>query len=72
MPTEPCYVPAAGRAALAPLYDRVMALTMRESRWRPALTASVLAGVHDGDIVVDVGCGTSRSSSARPDSLRSR
>jgi ubiquinone/menaquinone biosynthesis C-methylase UbiE len=58
MPDEPRYVPAAGRAALTPLYDRVMALTMRESRWRPALTASVLAGMDDGDTVVDVGCGT--------------
>jgi ubiquinone/menaquinone biosynthesis C-methylase UbiE len=58
MPTEQRYVPAAGRAALTPLYDRVMALTMREPRWRPQLAAAVLAGLDDGAIVVDVGCGT--------------
>jgi ubiquinone/menaquinone biosynthesis C-methylase UbiE len=58
MPTEPRYVPAAGRARLTPLYDRVMALTMREPRWRPRLAEAVLAGVDDGDVVVDVGCGT--------------
>jgi ubiquinone/menaquinone biosynthesis C-methylase UbiE len=58
MPTEPRYVPAAGRAGLTPLYDRVMALTMREPRWRPRLAEAVLAGVDDGDVVVDVGCGT--------------
>jgi ubiquinone/menaquinone biosynthesis C-methylase UbiE len=52
------YVPAAGRAALTPLYDRVMALTMREPRWRPQLAAAVLEGIADGDVVVDVGCGT--------------
>jgi ubiquinone/menaquinone biosynthesis C-methylase UbiE len=52
------FVPAAGRAALTPLYDRVMALTMREPRWRPRLAEAALAGVHDGDVVVDVGCGT--------------
>jgi ubiquinone/menaquinone biosynthesis C-methylase UbiE len=54
----PRYVPAAGRAALTPLYDRVMALTMREPRWRPQLATAVLEGLDDGDVVVDVGCGT--------------
>jgi ubiquinone/menaquinone biosynthesis C-methylase UbiE len=58
MSTEPRYVPAAGRAALTPRYDRVMALTMREPRWRPQLADAVLAGVDDGEAVVDVGCGT--------------
>jgi ubiquinone/menaquinone biosynthesis C-methylase UbiE len=58
MATEPRYIPAAGRAALTPLYDRVMALTMREPRWRPRLAEAVLDGVDDGDVVVDVGCGT--------------
>jgi ubiquinone/menaquinone biosynthesis C-methylase UbiE len=35
-----------------------MALTMREPRWRPQLATDVLEGLADGDIVVDVGCGT--------------
>ena len=58
MPAEPRYVPAAGRAVFTPLYDRVMALTMREPRWRPQLAQRVLDGLQDGDVVVDVGCGT--------------
>lgn len=62
MPTEnedqSRYVPAAGRAAFTPLYDRAMALTMREGRWRPQLAQQVLSGLGDGDVVVDVGCGT--------------
>jgi ubiquinone/menaquinone biosynthesis C-methylase UbiE len=52
------YVPAAGRAALTPLYDRVMALTMRERQWRPQLSQAVLEAVEGGGVVVDVGCGT--------------
>jgi ubiquinone/menaquinone biosynthesis C-methylase UbiE len=55
---ESRYVPAAGRAALTRLYDPVMALTMRERAWRPALRDRVLAGVPDGGTVVDVGGGT--------------
>ena len=58
MSTEQRYVPAAGRAIFTPLYDRVMALTMREPRWRPQLATAVLDGLEDGDVVVDVGCGT--------------
>ena len=52
------YVPAAGRAVFTPLYDRIMSLTMREGRWRPQLAEAVLANVRDGEVVVDVGCGT--------------
>jgi len=51
------YVPAAGRAALTALYDPVMALTMRERAFRPALVAAVLADPRPG-VVLDVGCGT--------------
>ena len=58
MPTEQRYVPAAGRAIFTPLYDRVMTLTMREPRWRPRLATAVLEELEDGDVVVDVGCGT--------------
>src|SRR5690242_6925113 len=35
-----------------------MALTMGEPRWRPRLAAAVLAGLDEGETVVDVGCGT--------------
>lgn len=50
------YVPAAGRARLTSLYDPAMALTMRESAFRPALVAAALAG--GPQVVLDVGCGT--------------
>jgi ubiquinone/menaquinone biosynthesis C-methylase UbiE len=52
------YVPAAGHAALTGHYDTVLALTMRERRWRPALEAAVLEGLLPGGVVVDVGAGT--------------
>lgn len=58
MATDQRYVPAAGRAVFTPLYDRIMALTMREPRWRPQLAEAVLEPLRDGDVVVDVGCGT--------------
>ena len=59
-PAEPPsrYVPAAGRAGLTALYDPVMALTMREQRWRPRLVAATLAGLPRGGTVIDVGAGT--------------
>ena len=52
------YVPAAGRAGLTRLYDPVMALTMREGTWRPALLEAVSADLPDGGTVIDVGAGT--------------
>jgi ubiquinone/menaquinone biosynthesis C-methylase UbiE len=55
---DPRYVPAAGRAALTRGYDPVMALTMRERAWRPALRDRVLAEVPQRGTVVDVGAGT--------------
>ena len=57
MPTEERYVPAAGRAWLTGLYDPLMALTMRERVFRPALIAAVLADPRPR-MVLDVGCGT--------------
>jgi ubiquinone/menaquinone biosynthesis C-methylase UbiE len=51
------YVPAAGRAWLTRAYDPVLALTMRERRWRGAL-----AGLAGGGLVVDVGAGTGAQS----------
>ena len=50
------YVPAAGLDALTRLYDPIVALTMREPRWRPALTRAVLDG--GPRTVADVGAGT--------------
>jgi ubiquinone/menaquinone biosynthesis C-methylase UbiE len=52
------YVPAAGRAAFTGAYDAVLAATMREARWRPALLAAVAEGLTPGATVVDVGAGT--------------
>lgn len=57
MPTEQRYVPAAGRAWLTALYDPLMALTMRERDFRPALIAAVLAEPRPS-VVLDLGCGT--------------
>lgn len=56
-PSDERYVPAAGRAWLTALYDPLMALTMRERAFRPALIAAVLADPLPG-VVLDVGCGT--------------
>jgi ubiquinone/menaquinone biosynthesis C-methylase UbiE len=55
--TEP-FVPPAGRDAFTRLYDPVVALTMRERRFRDRLRAQVLDGLPAGGAVVDVGCGT--------------
>lgn len=57
MPTDERYVPAAGRAWLTALYDPLMALTMRERAFRPALIAAVLSDPRPG-VVLDLGCGT--------------
>jgi SAM-dependent methyltransferase len=69
--SEQRYVPAAGRALLTGLYDPVMALTMREGRWRPALLDEVTAKLPHGGTVADVGAGTGSFaialSAARPD-----
>jgi ubiquinone/menaquinone biosynthesis C-methylase UbiE len=65
------YVPAAGREAFTRAYDVVVALTMRERRWRPALTEAVIGGLPAGATVVDVGSGTGTQAialaRARPD-----
>jgi ubiquinone/menaquinone biosynthesis C-methylase UbiE len=65
------YIPAAGRAAFTRLYDPVMALTMRESTFRPRLLGAVGDGLPQGGRVLDVGCGTGTFAialaAARPD-----
>lgn len=50
------YVPALGYHALSRLYDRVVAVTMRESVWRSRLVA--LIAPQPGERILDVGCGT--------------
>ncbi|CAA9520909.1 MAG: hypothetical protein AVDCRST_MAG30-3036 [uncultured Solirubrobacteraceae bacterium] len=71
MSTAERYVPAAGRFGFTGLYDRTIALTMREERWRPVLRDRVLAEVPEGGRVVDVGTGTGTLAialaAARPD-----
>jgi ubiquinone/menaquinone biosynthesis C-methylase UbiE len=58
VPTQDRYVHAAGRAWLTRVYDPVVALTVRERRFRGLLADRVLAGLPRGGTVVDVGCGT--------------
>jgi ubiquinone/menaquinone biosynthesis C-methylase UbiE len=65
------FVPAAGYAPLTRFYDPFMALTMRESRWRPALVARAVAALPERGTAVDIGAGTGavtlRLARARPD-----
>jgi ubiquinone/menaquinone biosynthesis C-methylase UbiE len=65
------YVPAAGRRRLTASYDRTVALTMREDRWRPAVVAAATAGAAPRATVAEVGCGTGSLTlavaGARPD-----
>jgi ubiquinone/menaquinone biosynthesis C-methylase UbiE len=72
MPVAERYVPAVGRAGLTGLYDPVVALTMRERRWRDALLDAVAERLPRGGTVVDVGAGTGSFAialaAARPDS----
>lgn len=58
------YVTAARFRRLTPLYDRVVALTMREETFRRLLTDQVLDGLDDAGRIADVGCGTGSWASA--------
>jgi ubiquinone/menaquinone biosynthesis C-methylase UbiE len=51
------YVPAAGRAALTPLYDAVNAIAMRQGQWRPRLVEQAV-GSGAPTRILDLGCGT--------------
>ncbi len=50
------YVPALGRPELTRAYDLVLALVSRERRWRAALLSAL--DPRDGELIVDIGCGT--------------
>ena len=55
--SEPRYVPAAGYAALTPLYDHAIRWTMREPLFRGLLVEQITDGLGSGT-VLDLGCGT--------------
>lgn len=50
------YVPALGYHHLTALYDRVVAVTMREATWRAAFVR--LVAPRAGERILDIGCGT--------------
>jgi ubiquinone/menaquinone biosynthesis C-methylase UbiE len=68
---EPRYIPAARWQVFSRVYDPVLALTMRERRFRAAMRERVGAALPRGGTVVDVGCGTGTFAiglaAARPD-----
>lgn len=55
---ESRYVPAARWRAFTRIYDPVLALTMREKRFRAEMLRRLDADLPKGGTVVDVGCGT--------------
>jgi len=55
---QPRYIPAARWNVFSRLYDPVLALTMRERRFREAMLAHASASLPNGGTLVDVGCGT--------------
>lgn len=55
---EPRYIPAARWQAFSRIYDPVLALTMRERRFRAAMGQRVSGALPVGGVAVDVGCGT--------------
>ena len=54
--TQSRYVPANGRFLPTAIYDRSIAITMREGAWRSRLVEEVLSG--EPRDVLDLGCGT--------------
>jgi precorrin-6B methylase 2 len=56
MKTNPDFTSALGRAELTSVYDRVIVVMTRESKWRGKLLNAVAP--HDDEIVVDLGSGT--------------
>ncbi len=58
METQPRYIPAARWQVFSRLYDPILALTMRERRFRSLMIDRLEADLPRGGTVVDVGCGT--------------
>lgn len=58
MSAEPSYIPAARWRVFSRIYDPVLALTMREGRFRNALRERVEEALPRGGSVLDLGCGT--------------
>ena len=56
--TEPRYIPAARWRIFSRLYDPIIALTMREGRFRGLMADRVVADLPESGTAVDVGCGT--------------
>lgn len=55
---EPRYVPAARWRAFTRIYDPILALTMRERRWRGEMLRRLDRDLPEGGTVLDIGCGT--------------
>jgi ubiquinone/menaquinone biosynthesis C-methylase UbiE len=55
---EPPYIPAARWRIFSRLYDPILAVTMREKRFRAQMLERVEADLPSGGTAVDVGCGT--------------
>ena len=58
MSDEPSYIPAARWRVFSRIYDPVLALTMREGRFRKAMRDRVEEALPRGGSVLDLGCGT--------------
>ena len=58
MNAEPQYIPAARWRVFSRVYDPVLALTMREGRFRAAMSDRVDAALPQAGSLLDVGCGT--------------
>lgn len=57
-PPEPRYIPATRWRVFSRLYDPILALTMRESRFRGLMLKQVDARLPHQGTAVDIGCGT--------------
>jgi ubiquinone/menaquinone biosynthesis C-methylase UbiE len=58
MSDEPRYIPAARWQVFSRVYDPILALTLRERRFRAAMRQRVDSSLPRGGTVLDVGCGT--------------
>lgn len=56
--SQPAYIPAARWRVFTRLYDPVVALTMRERKWRGQMAVRVSADLPADGLAVDLGCGT--------------